>query len=104
MVQLRRSREEWRELVEQHEASGMSVVDFAQREGLKAKTFGWWRWEIRRGRSAASTPNAAHLTLIAVPARVPAQPLIIRLSGGTELQVPAGAEPDWIGRIADALR
>lgn len=106
MEQVRRRREEWRELVEQHEASGLSVVEFAQREGLKVKTFGWWRWELRRERSSTSTstPAAAPLTLVPVPVHVPVQPLIIRLSGGIELHVPSGAEPGWVGQIAGALR
>lgn len=104
MGQLRRSREEWRELVEQHETSGLSVIEFAHREGLKAKTFGWWRWELRRERSARTTPPAAPLTLVPIPARSPVQGVVIRLSRGTELQVPTGAEPDWIGRLVAALR
>ena len=34
--QQRRSEAEWRELVERHEQSGLTVVEFCQREGIKS--------------------------------------------------------------------
>ena len=99
MAQPRRSREQWRRLVQRYEASGERSADFARREGLNAKTFAWWRSELRREARGKTTT----LTLVPVPSRT-REPVIIELPSGTELRVPQGAEPNWVGRLVNALR
>jgi hypothetical protein len=46
MAMERRSAEEWRELVEEWLASGLSRAEFAARRRLNAVTLGWWKWKL----------------------------------------------------------
>ena len=96
--QPKRSREEWRQIVDRYQASGLKAVEFARLEGLNVHTFAWWRHELRR---EARPP--APLTLVPVPKTPSRDPLVIRFPDGTELRVPHGHEPGWVGRIADVL-
>ncbi len=93
-MQPRRSRKQWRQIVRRYEASGLKAVEFAQREGLNGNTFAWWRHELRR---------ETRLTLVPVPS-TPTQELVIRFGDGTEIRVPTGIEPGWVGRVAKAMR
>ena len=104
MAQLKRNREQWRQIVEDYEGSGLSAAEFGRREGLNANTFSWWRSEVRKEVGVAT---ARRLTLVAVPTSTPrpvAEPIVIRLPDGIELCVPVGTEPDWVGQLAGALR
>ena len=38
----------WRGVLRRRSASGMSIVEFCEHEGLKASTFHYWQREIRR--------------------------------------------------------
>lgn len=104
MAQVKRSCEQWRQIVEDYEASGIGAAEFARREGLNPNTFSWWRSELRR-----RTPDVRgeRLTLVGLTASSPrtlAEPVVLRLPDGLELCVPVGTEPDWVGRLADVLR
>ncbi|MBK9387356.1 MAG: hypothetical protein IPN34_21280 [Planctomycetes bacterium] len=52
----RRSRAEWRAIVQRQARSGLSVTRFAARERLSARSLFWWRWRLR---SDGETPVAA---------------------------------------------
>lgn len=97
-MQPKRSRVQWRQIVDRYEASGLKPKQFAVREGLNVNTFSWWRHEFRQ-----EARRESRLTLVPVP-RPARNPIVIRLPDGVEVEVPAGSEPDWVGRIADALR
>jgi hypothetical protein len=43
----RRSRQEWSELAEKWEQSGLSRRVFAKKHGLKCSTFSWWTSELK---------------------------------------------------------
>jgi hypothetical protein len=43
----KRSREEWKRLVEAWTVSGESAQDFTKSRGLNARTLQWWRWRLR---------------------------------------------------------
>ena len=60
----RRSRAEWRALVEKLRASGQSRETFARRHGLKASTLGWWASELRHETSASTAPTFVALEVI----------------------------------------
>lgn len=98
--QPKRSRVEWRQIVDRYETSGLKAVEFAREEGLNVHTFSWWRHEFRQEARRAASP----LTLVPVsrPAAT-SEPLVIRFADGTELRVPPGHEPDWVRRIVDVL-
>jgi hypothetical protein len=43
----RRGEEAWRELVDRHEQSGLTVAEFCEREGLKPASLYGWRSRLR---------------------------------------------------------
>jgi transposase-like protein len=45
----RRSEGAWREIVERHEQSGLTVAAFCQREGIKSASLYGWRSRLREG-------------------------------------------------------
>lgn len=54
----RRSEEAWREFVERHEQSGLTVGQFCEREGLKPASLYGWRCRLseKRERQTAAVP------------------------------------------------
>ena len=46
MAAARRSRAEWREVVQRWERSGLDRGTFAARAGVNPSTLGWWRWKL----------------------------------------------------------
>ena len=55
-----KSREAWRKLLEQKERSGLTVVEFCQREGLSPSAYYAWRRKLH-GPPARQTPAAANV-------------------------------------------
>ena len=45
----RRSKEQWKQLVREHDRSGLSTARFARHRGLNANTLQFWRWKLGRG-------------------------------------------------------
>ena len=41
----------WNEIIDQHEASGLSIRAFAPRKGVNPRTLAWWRSRLGRGAS-----------------------------------------------------
>lgn len=66
---LRRSRQEWVELVEACERSGLSRKTFAAREGLYERTFFWWASKLSPVRSSKVTAHGPF-----IPVSVRAEP------------------------------
>ena len=101
-MQPKRSRAEWRQIVDRYQRSGLRPTEFARREGLNVHTFSWWRHEFRK----ADRRQEGRLTLVPVAASPVPEPkgLLLRFPDGLEMQVPLGTAPDWVGRVAAALR
>ncbi len=49
------TRAEWARRVARWEKSGLSRSEFAEREGVKVTTLGWWRSALRRAAAKTST-------------------------------------------------
>lgn len=62
----RRSESAWRELVERHAQSGLTVSEFCEREGIKSASLYGWRSRLREGLqgepSAVSAPRRTRST------------------------------------------
>lgn len=58
MVARRRSKSEWRALVERFERSGVSASAFSRKVGVSARTLGFWRWKLRQPSSAGRSGPA----------------------------------------------
>jgi hypothetical protein len=102
----RRSRAEWRAIVQRQARSGLSVTRFAARERLSSQSLSWWRWRLQ---SYGETPVAApadgtaspdKLELIPVElARVDPLPVVTSTVPSNALRntsKPEGAEPSRV--------
>lgn len=48
----------WSEIIDRQEASGQTLREFAEANGLNRNTLAWWRWELGRTRTRRPTgPN-----------------------------------------------
>ncbi len=87
---------EWQRVLAEHERSGLSVAEFARRQGISPGSLGWWR-HIARRRAAdeRSGPKArARVGLRAqadfVEVRVEREQGVDVMRGGFEVVVPGG--------------
>jgi hypothetical protein len=74
----------WRKTLRQHDTSGLTVLDFCEREGLKPTTFHLWRREIQRRDDELTTVKSRHAAATA-PAFAPVEVVGDRPSGGVEI-------------------
>jgi transposase len=111
----------WRQTIRRQQRSGLTVRDFCRREGLKDRTFRWWRQELaRRDRQTSNAPEpkptlesaAAVATLLFVPVRVldqgavpsPLSPAIdIVLPAGPTVRVPVGFDRGLLHEVLAVL-
>ncbi len=89
------------ELIAAYQASGLTQVAFAQREGIKYSTFTGWLQSRRRATPSASAAPSAPLRF--VEASVPAgwRSLEVTLPDGTRVR---GASAREVAEVARALR
>jgi transposase len=97
------TRAEWNERVRKWERSGLTIEEFARREGIKAKQLGWWRWKLSSTKVAAPPPGLEPRFL---PVRVVASapppapsPIEIALSNGHLVRVLPGFDPAMLEHI-----
>jgi hypothetical protein len=98
----RRSKAEWRELVEQQKHSGLSGVAFCDQLGLSRKTFYLQRKSLAQKPAGPEAGqfikvNPRTVKKMSVPA---AAVLHYRDS---RLQLPVGADPTWVAELMKAL-
>lgn len=61
MAALRRTADEWRDIVDDWLASGQSKEEYARALGVSPITLGWWRWKLGvPAQAAASRPMEPH--------------------------------------------
>jgi hypothetical protein len=70
----RRSESAWREIVERHGQSGLTVPEFCEREGVKAASLYGWRSRLREG--SQSTPVSGAVPKKAKPSDGPSSGFI----------------------------
>lgn len=96
MSRVRRSREEWSEVVAAWRDSGRTIAEFAELNDLNADTLGRRRNELSR------TVRPKRLTLVPVAvAAVPTGPvwLDVALPGGITIRVPQGSDTAWAAAL-----
>ena len=102
MAAPRRSRAQWRALLDRQARSGLSVSAFAKREGVHPTTLGWWRWKL--GAVACPRPEETPRFV-----NVDVQPGSV---GGYELEfgdqvrlhIPSGFDQQELAALLRALR
>lgn len=97
-AQMRKRMEAWR-------SSGLSLREWADREGLKYETARRWR---KRSESPRVSGQSTDLVPIVVHPAEKAQPLVhtleVALDNGLCLRIPHGTDEQEICRVVQALR
>lgn len=94
------TRDVWERRVARWAKSGLSRAEFAEREGVKATTLGWWRWALRamapREGGALVESDVAFIEVegLANDARIE-----VALSNGRVVRVPSQFDEVELGRV-----
>jgi transposase-like protein len=99
---LSRSKAEKAEMLALFERSGKSVSAFCREHGLCEQTFYYWRKRLRR--DAILPAVKAGFAEVAVEAAGVSSNVMVHLNTGVLLEIPAGADPAWVGRLMGELR
>lgn len=91
----------WREVLDRHVASGLSLRAFAVRESLSPNTLAYWKYTRLARRAETST------TLVPVHViddRASSDQDIILTLDGVHVSIPRGFEEDHLARVLSVLR
>lgn len=99
----RRSAAQWAELVARHQRSGLTVGEFASREGVSRSSLFWWRWKLR----SVDPPEEPALRLVEVtvdpqPTRAPVG-WELTFAGGHTLRVQGALGDDALRTVLALL-
>ena len=97
----RKSRSEWRELVEEWQRSGLPRGEFARARGLNATTLGWWRWKL--GVPAVQQATSFLEVVVEEETVSPAPPSFVLELGELRLHVPCGFDGGELRRLVATL-
>jgi hypothetical protein len=94
----RRSSQEWQKIIEQQEASDLSVVDFCRQQQLNSKYF-----YARRRSVLVKKQRNLPVPFIKV-SKAPTDNAAMALQvGDIRLSLPANTEPEWLAQLLKAL-
>ncbi len=86
----------------QHEASGLTVREFAESIGVRAGTLSWWRWHL--GRTRKRRTSSAFVELVIAEPQVHERPLLLNLDRlGVDITVHPGTDLALLRRTLEAL-
>jgi hypothetical protein len=104
---MRRSREEWSQVVGAFERSGQSHEAFCAQQHINVGSFRGWLYRLRRGTTRGKAARSATRLL---PVRVSASgaavndAIVIDLEfGGVRLRVPDRVDPHYVAALVAAL-
>lgn len=94
----------WSAIIDEHEASGLTVREFAAANNLRGTTLSWWRWQL--GRTRGRRPSLPFVELVvAEPQDEDAdQPLVLTLDHlGVDIPVHQATDLVLLRRTLEAL-
>lgn len=104
MARIKRSREDWAELVAEWRASGLTSANFAEERGLSVNSLR--SWSSRLGREPGEALNAAFVA-VEVRARgarrATDRPAATLEVGQASLRIDASACPRWVAELLREL-
>ena len=101
---MKRSREDWAELVARWKRSGASVEAFAEPLGIRPKTLRWWAWRLEARRGPSKSSRVDKVRMLPVTVRAPViegrMPQVIEVEiGNAIVRFPAATDAQTIGDI-----
>lgn len=95
-------------VLQRWECSGLSLTEFARREGLVPSTLAWWRHVFRKadqagGGSGDAVASFAEVRLTAAPQRIAPMGIEVVLRSGHLVRVPAGFDPAVLREVVAVL-
>ena len=99
---MRRSREEWRELVVEFRGSGARAQDFARQRGLNVTRLWWWCSELRKevpGKPVASVRFLPVRAAAVVPSPKPIEAQV----GAVVLRFECGTDVEYLAALVSRL-
>lgn len=106
MPATRSTRAKWAERIERWRRSGLSLREYAEREGLALKSLSWWRWHLHR--STGTSPSTALMPLAPAFVEIEAAPVEMMtpfevvLSNGRVVRVPTMFNDAALSRVLAA--
>ncbi|MCP3059788.1 IS66 family insertion sequence element accessory protein TnpB [Myxococcus sp. K38C18041901] len=96
-------KQEWLQVAEAFEASGLTQKEFSTQRGLRLSTL--QSWVYRRRRQRPQKVPAVRLLPVEVSAISPPSPALLEvvLASGARLRFPVGADVDYVTRLVTAL-
>ena len=83
----RKSREQWAELIEQQQQSGLTILDFCQQHDVGFASFGKWKRRLSPTTERSTRPNS-HAAFTEVDLKLPPTPV---LQGGATITLSIGS-------------
>jgi transposase len=111
----RETRASWAGRVERWQRSGLSAAQFAEREGVNARTLTFWKWRLKRDGADASRParcsgkRVPFVELVRTPPAVSAAsetraaPFEVALPIGYRVRIAPGFERGALVELLDVL-
>lgn len=100
MYSQRRTEDEWRELVADFDASGLTQEVFARKKGLKVGTFRSWIYKIR---GAVKTPRFVELVKATSSAKEQHASRTTLLVGEARVEFAERPEPEYVVALLRGL-
>lgn len=93
----RRTLDDWTTLIEQQQASGLTIVDFCKQNKLPTSNFYKYRAKLQK------TETAPKLVKVNSKLITPVNAQITLTHGKTQLILPSNCEPQWLAGFIKAL-
>ncbi|MBU8901062.1 IS66 family insertion sequence hypothetical protein [Corallococcus sp. H22C18031201] len=95
--------EEWFQVAEEFEASGLTQKEFSVRRGVRLSTLQSWVYRRRRQRSSRAGPVRLLPVEVASTTQASAAMLEVVLPGGARLRFSPGTDVGYVARLLTAL-
>ena len=95
---MRRTSEQWGELLRAQQLSGLSMAAFCREQGIREKSFYYWH----RKRVAKIAEGGAFVRVMTPASRVSAPACTMRV-GTAELAFSDAVSPTWLAQVLKAL-
>lgn len=98
----KRSEQQWRELIDRHRESGLTLKAFCKREGLSRDWFGRKRQRLLKGSGERTAPAAGFARMRVVKAVEPIEPIELRY-GAVVCRLPVQLPAAYLAALIKAL-